>query len=85
MSARDDFIRATYILAKSNPQAWASFIEAFKAYTWEELEKGLTSPTNDAYISLGMGRRMRNLRDDFVGIEGLMDKITPNGRKHSRS
>lgn len=70
---RDAYIRATFTLSKSDPQAWANFIEAFKAYTTEEMEKGLSG--GDPLISVGMGRRMKMLRDDFIGIQGLMDKI----------
>jgi hypothetical protein len=73
--ARDDFIRATFTLSKTDPLAWGNFIEAFKAYTADELERGLSAPSSEAAGSLGQGRRMKSLRDDFIGIQGLMDKI----------
>jgi hypothetical protein len=72
---RDEFIRATYKLAKSNPAAWAEFLVAFDAYTTIQLEKATATTTEDMAISLGMSRRMVGLRDDFRNIEGLMEKI----------
>ncbi len=72
---RDEYIRALFDLSKSDPAKWATFLEAFKTYTSSELERLLSSPSSEAQTSLGMGRRMRELRDDFVGIQALMDKI----------
>lgn len=72
---RDEYIRATFELSKSSPAAWATFVEAFKNYTMYELERMLTTPTSEAQVSLGLGRRMRDMRDDFIGIEELMKRV----------
>lgn len=74
--ARDAFIRATFVLAKSSPAAWAEFIVAFHGYTVVELERATSTTTTEMAISLGMSRRMVGLRDDFRDIEGLMEKIS---------
>ena len=73
--ARNEFIRTTFKLAKSNPAEWADFIAAFNVYTIVELEMATRTTTGDMAISLGMSRRMVSLRNDFHGIEGLMEKI----------
>jgi hypothetical protein len=72
---RDNYIRATFSLAKSNPAAWADFLVAFDTYTRAELEKATGTTTEDMAISLGMSRRMVGLRNDFRDIERLMEKI----------
>lgn len=74
--ARDAFIRATFVLAKSSPAAWAEFLAAFSAYATVELERATATTTQDMAISLGMSRRMVGLRDDFRDIETLMEKIS---------
>ena len=72
---RDEYIRATFDLSKVDPAKWATFVEAFKAYTVTELERITTSTVDNAPIAIGFGRKMKELRDDFIGIEVLMDKI----------
>ena len=75
MDTRDNFIRATFTLAKSSPMAWHDFYEALNAYTTAEIEKGLGTTTDDAMIALGMSRRLVNMRNDFRDIERLAQKI----------
>jgi hypothetical protein len=72
---RNEYIRATFDLSKVDPAKWATFVEAFKAYTVAELERITTSTVENAPIAVGFGRKMKELRDDFIGIEALMDKI----------
>jgi hypothetical protein len=72
---RNDYIVALYNVAKADPAKWATFVEAFRVYTAYELERGLSAPSGEAQTSIGMGRRMKELRDDFIDIESLMDKI----------
>jgi hypothetical protein len=72
---RNEYIRATFDLSKVDPAKWATFVEAFKAYTVAELERITTSTVENAPIAVGFGRKMKELRDDFTGIEALMDKI----------
>lgn len=72
---RDEYIRALFDLSKADPAKWATFIEAFKAYTIDELERITTSNVENAPIAIGFGRKMKELRDDFIGIEALMGKI----------
>lgn len=79
--ARDEYLKAMYDLSKVDPNTWATFVEAFRTYTVYELERMLTTPTAEAQVSLGMGRRMKELRDDFVGIEATMQKYR-NQPKH---
>lgn len=72
---RNEYIRATFDLSKVDPAKWATFVETFKAYTIAELERITTSTVENAPIAVGFGRKMKELRDDFIGIEALMDKI----------
>ena len=72
---RNEYIRATFDLSKVDPAKWATFVEAFRAYTVAELERITTSTVENAPIAVGFGRKMKELRDDFIGIEALMDKI----------
>ena len=72
---RNEYIRATFDLSKVDPAKWATFVEAFKACTVAELERITTSTVENAPIAVGFGRKMKELRDDFIGIEALMDKI----------
>jgi hypothetical protein len=72
---RDEYIRALFDLSKVDPAKWATFVEAFKAYTVTELERITTSTVENAPIAVGFGRKMKELRDDFIGIQALMDKI----------
>lgn len=75
MTPREEFIRITYILSRSSPMAWADFIAAFDRYTTSELEKATSTTTADMAISLGMSRRMNELRNDFRDIEILARKL----------
>jgi hypothetical protein len=72
---RDEYIRALFDLSKADPARWATFVEAFKAYTMSELEKGLTVQIELAGVFVGSSRKMKELRDDFIGIEGLAEKL----------
>jgi hypothetical protein len=72
---RDEYIRALFDLSKVDPAKWATFVEAFKAYTVAELERITTSTAENAPFAVGFGRKMKELRDDFIGIQALMDKI----------
>jgi hypothetical protein len=72
--ARDEYLKALYALSKSDPDAWATYVEAFKAYTADELEWITTATVEVAPIAIGFGRRMKELRDDCVSIEKIMDK-----------
>jgi hypothetical protein len=73
--ARNEFIRATFALSKSNPKEWIEFCDAFSVYTQYELERALGIPLNEAQMALGMSRRMNELRNDFRGIEALAKKV----------
>ena len=73
---RNEYIRATFALSKSDPAAWENFLVAFASYTQYELERALSTPLGEAQVALGMGRRMIDLRNDFRDIHGLMAKIT---------
>lgn len=72
---RQAYLKATYLLAKNSPAAWADFVEAFKLYTVHELERATTTMTPDALIAMGMMRKMLELRDDFVKIEERGGKL----------
>ena len=72
---RDAYIRATCLLSKSNPDAWATFMEAFKAYTAYELERITSATPEMAQIAIGSGRKIKELRDEFIDIEKLVEKI----------
>jgi hypothetical protein len=72
---RDEYIRALFDLSKTDPAKWATFVEAFKAFTVSELERITQSTPETAQIAIGFGRKMKELRDDFIGIETLMSKI----------
>ena len=72
---RNEYIRATFDLSKADPAKWATFLEAFKAYTASEMEKLTASLPENAAMAVGYGRKMKEQRDEFVGIQALMDKI----------
>jgi hypothetical protein len=72
--ARDEYLKALYALSKSDPSAWATYVESFKAYTADELERITTASVEHAPIAIGFGRKMKELRDDCVDIEKTMDK-----------
>ena len=72
---RDEYLRALYSLSKVDAGKWATFVEAFKALTFSEYERALSMSAGDTQIAVGMGRRMRDLRDDFLHIDTLADKI----------
>jgi hypothetical protein len=72
---RQQYLKATYQLAKNSPAAWVDFVEAFKLYTAYELERSMTTMTAEAQVALGMSRRMLEIRDDFVNIEERGGKL----------
>jgi hypothetical protein len=79
--ARDEYLKALYALSKSDPNTWATFVEAFKAYTADELERITTSTVEAAPIAIGFGRRMKELRDDCMNIEKIMDKYREQSKR----
>ena len=72
---RDEYIKATYKLAKAAPGQWLEFVARFDAYTAAELERGIGTSNTDMAVSLGMGRRMVDLRNDFRDVERNAEKI----------
>lgn len=72
---RDEYLRATFELSKADASKWATFVEAFKSFTLYEYERALSLPPHETHIGVGMNRRMRDLRDDFVNIENLANKL----------
>ena len=73
--ARDEYLRALYALSKVDAAKWATFVEAFKVLMVSEYERALSMPAAETQIAVGMGRRMRDLRDDFIHIDALADKL----------
>lgn len=74
-AARDNFLRATFVLAKSSPMAWHDFVATLNDYAMEEIEQGLKATTADTFIAVGMGRRLIELRNDFRDIETTAKKL----------
>jgi hypothetical protein len=72
---RDEYIRALFDLSKSDPAKWATFLEAFKAYSAHELERSLSTQASDIAVSFGINRCLIHLRDDFIQVEALMNKL----------
>ena len=79
--ARDEYLKALYALSKSDPNTWATFVEAFKAYTADELERITSASVEHAPIAIGFGRRMKELRDDCIDIEKIMDKYRSQSKQ----
>jgi hypothetical protein len=75
------FIRSAYALAKRCPSEWAEFNIAFNTYTVQELEQAAGTSTEALAVSIGMSRRMVNLRNDFRDIEMLMAKLEKTGER----
>ena len=72
---RNEYIKATYQLAKAAPGPWLEFVQRFDAYTAAELERGIGTTNADMAVSLGMGRRMVDLRNDFRDVERNAERI----------
>ena len=72
---RDEYLKATFELSKADASKWATFLEAFKAFTLYEYERALSGNPLEAQVNVGMNRRMRDLRDDFIHIENLANKL----------
>ena len=73
--ARNEFIRATFTLSKSDPAAWENFLVAYSNYVTAELERSLSIPLGEAQMALGMARQLVALRNDFRDIQQLMLKV----------
>jgi hypothetical protein len=73
--ARDDYLRAMFKLSRVGPGEWATFVEAFKVYAAEEMERTFTVASDDALMGIGFGRRMREMRNDIVGIESIPESL----------
>lgn len=67
--ARDEYLKALYALSKVDPAVWATFVEAIKVYTADEMEKITTSTVDNAPVAIGFGRKVKEFRDDCVNIE----------------
>jgi hypothetical protein len=73
--ARDAYLRAMFKLSRANAAEWATFVEAFKSYAAEEIERTLTAASHDAQFGIGYGRRMRDMRNDIVRIESIPESL----------
>jgi hypothetical protein len=73
--ARDEYLRAMFKLSRTSVAEWATFVEAFKVYATEEIERTLSVASNDAQFGIGYGRRMRDMRNDIVGIESIPESL----------
>lgn len=72
---RDEYLRALFELSKADSARWATFVEAFKVYVFYEYERALSMPAHETQFAVGMNRRMRDLRDDFINIDNLANKL----------
>jgi hypothetical protein len=75
LTPREEFLKASFILAKSAPMQWFDFLEALNGYCTFEIERGLQTTTDDSMIALGMSRRIVELRNDFRNIEQTARKL----------
>lgn len=76
---REAFIKAAFAMSKATlPELWDRFMGAFDDYARSEFERGLNSQTQDVLISVGMNRRLKELRDDFKNLDEIYKKITKN-------
>lgn len=75
LSVREEFLRATFVLAKSSPMAWHDFIAALDVYTKAEIERGLGATTEETMVAVGMSRRLVELRNMFRDIEETGHKL----------
>jgi len=74
---RESYLRALFALSKATqPEVWDKFTKAFDAFAKYEFERGLNSPTQDTLISVGMNRRLKELRDDVLNIDDLYKRLT---------
>lgn len=71
---RDEYLKALHALSKVDPNAWATFVEAFKVFTAYELERSLTAPTVEIAVAFGHNRCITQIRDDCINIEKTMEK-----------
>lgn len=83
MTPREDYLRALFTVSKTTPpEVWTAFVNALTNYTWDQMERVITSaPTNDALIAIGMVRHMRELRDEIVNIEAIVRKMMDKEKK----
>lgn len=84
-AARDEYLKALYALSKSDPAVWATFVEALKVYTLDELERITTSSVENAPIAIGFGRRVKEFRDDCVDIETIIDKYRKQAERKAQT
>ena len=75
VEVRDAYLKALFEVSKADPAKWATFVETFKAYTDYELDRMLAGATAETLLNVGMGRRMRDLREDFKNIDLLTQKL----------
>lgn len=72
---REEFLKATFVLAKSSPMAWHSFVAALDNYTKSEIERGLGATTEETMVAVGMSRRLVEMRNDFRDINETGHKL----------
>jgi hypothetical protein len=72
---REAYLKATFELSRADASKWATFVETFKEFTAYEYERALSASAGEAQVMVGMNRRMRDLRDDFIHIENLASKL----------
>lgn len=73
--ARDAYIRAVFELSRVSPDAWGNFVEHFKWMTVIELEAMANAPPDRAQTAVGMAKKMKEIRDDFINVEAIAAKI----------
>jgi hypothetical protein len=73
--AEREFVRQSWMLAKSNPSVWRTFVEAFDRLTVFELERTNGATSESLAVNMGMGRQMVRLRNDFRDIEDRARKL----------
>lgn len=75
MNVREEFLKATFVLAKSSPMAWHNFVAALDNYTRVEIERGLGATTEETMVAVGMSRRLVEIRNQFRDIEEVGHKL----------
>ena len=77
MTAREEYIRALFLLSKSTPpEIWSKFVVALGDYVSDQIERVVSNaPSADIHLAVGYVRYMREFRDEVKNIEVIYQKL----------
>jgi hypothetical protein len=68
-------IKEAYTLSKLNVEQWQKFLTALDLYTRHRVERGVSAPTSELHVTVGMARQALEFISLMRGLDEAYEKL----------